>query len=181
MIHRILRHRVLYRNPTLTCDPSVVWDYGYRDIDAIQIGQNVAIRPFCEIIIYKHAKHSSIEGKLVLGDNVGIGTGGNIRAAGGEIHIGRNTGISQHCVILASSHVVDNPGTYLHTTWDESRVGVYIGDNVWVGAKCVIMPGVTIGDGAVIGAGSIVNKSVPANEIWAGVPARLIRPVARQT
>lgn len=181
MTRRILAHRVMYRNPTLISDPTAIWDYGYGDIDAISIGRNVMIGPFVEILVYKRTKHSSVEGKLVIGDNVTITMGVNIRAAGGEIHIGNFTGIGQHCVLVASSHMIDQPGTYIHTRWDESKVGVHIGNNVWVGASCVIVAGVTIGDNAIIGAGSIVTKSVPANEMWAGVPARLIRAISRET
>ena len=181
MTRRILAHRVAYRNRTLSSDPSAIWDYGYGDIDAINIGRNVMVGPFVEILVYKRTRHSSVEGKLVIGDNVTITMGVNIRAAGGEVHIGSFTGIGQHCVIVASSHMIDQPGTYIHTRWDESKVGVYIGENVWVGASCVIVAGVTIGDNAIIGAGSIVTKSVPPNEMWAGVPARLVRRLSRDT
>jgi acetyltransferase-like isoleucine patch superfamily enzyme len=51
---------------------------------------------------------------------------------------------------------------------------VRIGDDVWIGANCVILPGVTIGDGAVIAAGAVVNRDVPSREIVGGVPARSI-------
>jgi acetyltransferase-like isoleucine patch superfamily enzyme len=46
---------------------------------------------------------------------------------------------------------------------------------VWLGAGCIVLKGVRIGEGAVIGAGSVVTKSVPAGEVWAGVPARPVR------
>ena len=52
-----------------------------------------------------------------------------------------------------------------------------IGNNVWLGAGAVVLHGVSIGDGAVIGANAVVVKDVPAGEIWGGVPARRIRPV----
>ena len=54
---------------------------------------------------------------------------------------------------------------------------VVIGDNVFVGAKCIILKGVTIGENSIIGAGSVVTKSIPANEIWAGNPAKFIRKI----
>jgi maltose O-acetyltransferase len=52
---------------------------------------------------------------------------------------------------------------------------VTIGAGVWVGARAMILPGVTIGDGAVIAAGAVVTKDVPANTVVAGVPATVVR------
>ena len=52
---------------------------------------------------------------------------------------------------------------------------VVIEDNAFIGARCIILKGVTIGKNAIVGAGSVVTKSIPANEIWAGNPARPIR------
>ena len=52
---------------------------------------------------------------------------------------------------------------------------VVIGNDVFIGAKSIILKGVTIGENSVIGAGSVVTKSVPANQIWAGNPAKFIR------
>ena len=54
---------------------------------------------------------------------------------------------------------------------------VVICDNVFIGAKCIILKGVTIGENSVIGAGSVVTKNVPANQIWAGNPAKFIKNV----
>lgn len=54
---------------------------------------------------------------------------------------------------------------------------VVIGDNVFIGAKCIILKGVTIGENSIVGAGSVVTKSIPANEIWAGNPAKFIRKI----
>jgi acetyltransferase-like isoleucine patch superfamily enzyme len=50
-----------------------------------------------------------------------------------------------------------------------------IDKDVWIGANCIILPGITVGEGAVIGAGSVVTKSVPPWTIVAGVPARIVR------
>jgi len=52
---------------------------------------------------------------------------------------------------------------------------IIIEEDVWIGTSCVILQGVTIGKGAVIGAGSVVNKTIPEYEVWAGVPARFIK------
>ena len=50
MIQRILHYRVLYRNPTLACDPSVIWDYSFNAPESIQLGSNVSVRAFCESV-----------------------------------------------------------------------------------------------------------------------------------
>lgn len=52
---------------------------------------------------------------------------------------------------------------------------IHIEDNVWIGMNCSIMPGVQIGANSIVGAGSIVTKNIPSNEIWAGVPAKFIK------
>lgn len=54
---------------------------------------------------------------------------------------------------------------------------IHIGNNVWFGAGVTVLPGVTVGDNAIVGAGSVVTKDVPSNAIVAGNPARLIRMI----
>jgi acetyltransferase-like isoleucine patch superfamily enzyme len=177
VVRALLRHRIQYRHPTLRCDPTALVDYGYRDIDVIQLGTNVVIGAFAEVLVYKRTRYSSREGRLILGNNTTISTGSNIRAAGGTIQIGDYSGIGQYSVLVAVNHTVERGSLYFSTPWDDTRVGITIGRNVWVGAMCVVLPGVTIGDSAVIAAGSVVTKDVPANEIWGGVPAKKIKDV----
>ena len=52
---------------------------------------------------------------------------------------------------------------------------IQIEENVWIGANCTVLKGVTIGRGSVIGAGSLINKNIPKNEIWGGSPAKFIK------
>jgi acetyltransferase-like isoleucine patch superfamily enzyme len=178
LISRILSHRVQVRHPTLICHPTAIWDYGYRDLDAIELGDQVSVGAFVEIVVQKRNRHTPLEGRLVMGDRSVVSAGANIRAAGGTIAIGAGSGIGQHSMVVAANHKI-KPGTgYFHTPYDETRSGVTIGSNVWVGAHCVILPGVTIGDDAVIAASSVVTTDVPAGEIWAGAPARRQATVA---
>jgi acetyltransferase-like isoleucine patch superfamily enzyme len=131
----------------------------------------VSIGPFSEIAVLHKTPFSDKAGRLVIGDNVIIGTGANIRAAGGEIHIGNDSLIAQNVSIIGANHLMDHEGLYRQTRWDESRTGVYIGCNVWIGANVSLLPGIKIGNNSVIGAGSVVSKDVGDNEIWSGCAA----------
>ncbi|POB65431.1 galactoside O-acetyltransferase, partial [Vibrio vulnificus] len=57
------------------------------------------------------------------------------------------------------------------------NIPVHIKDNVWIGANSVVLPGVTIGENSVIGAGSVVTKDIPANVVAVGNPCRVLRPI----
>ncbi|MGH7021908.1 MAG: acyltransferase [Brevundimonas sp.] len=173
----VLALRVRLRNPTLYSDPTAIWDYGYHDLDAIELGQGVRVYAFTEVLVQRRAKHSPVEGRLVLGDAVVISTGCNIRAAGGVIRVGDRSGIGQHCVLVAANHRIEPGVPRFHTPWDDVKCGVEIGANVWVGAGCAILPGARIGDNAVIAAGSVVRGEVPAGQLWGGVPARYIKTI----
>jgi acetyltransferase-like isoleucine patch superfamily enzyme len=174
-IRRILSYRVQARHPSLNCDPTAIWDYGYDNIEAIELGVNVTVLAHVEVVVQRKHRHTSIDGRLVIGDGATLALGANIRAAGGIIAIGALSGIGQYSVLVAANHTTVPGLPYFSSPWDENRTGIEIGRNVWVAAGCVILPGVTIGDNAVIGAGSVVNQSVPADELWAGVPARRIK------
>lgn len=58
-----------------------------------------------------------------------------------------------------------------------SKGPVIIGKNVWIGDKATVLPGVTIGDGAIIGANSVVTKDIPANSIAVGIPAKVVKKI----
>jgi acetyltransferase-like isoleucine patch superfamily enzyme len=173
----ILAHRIRARHPTLHADPTAIWDYGYHDLDAIEIGKNVSVGPFAEIIVYSRSRHSQVPGRLVLEDRAIISMSADIRAAGGTIRIGENSGVGQHNVLVAANHQLRPGELHLASPWDEERTGVDIGRNVWVAAGCILLPGCVIGDNSVIAAGSVVRGTVPSGEVWGGVPARKIKTI----
>ena len=172
---KILSLRIRARHPTMTCDPTAIWNYGYRDLDDIEIGKNVSVLAYSEIIVYRRHPRSRVPGKLVLKDNAAISYGSSVRAAGGRIEIGVNSGIGQNCVVVAANHQMGVGVNFIDSAWDEDRSGVILGDNVWVGANCTLLPGCRIGDNVIIAAGSVVRGTVPAGEIWGGIPARFLR------
>lgn len=175
LVRRLLALRVQARHPGLLSDPTAIWDYAWREVGDIEIGSRVWVGPHAEILVYRRAAHSGVAGKLVLHDGSVISTGCNLRAAGGRIELGRATALGQHTVAVAANHATGTGRPHLMTAWDEARTGVILGDNVWVGANCTLLPGTRIGDSAVIAAGSVVRGAVPAGEIWGGVPARRLR------
>lgn len=87
----------------------------------------------------------------------------------GPVHIGDHTVISQNSYVCAGSHDYTKPNLPL------TRPTIRIGSGVWICAQAFIGPGVTIGDNAIVGAASCVNKDVPANTIVAGNPAQTVR------
>ena len=172
-----LSHRVRARNPTMNAHPTVIWDYGYHDLDALEIGRNVWIGPNVEILVYHRTEHSKVLGRLIVGDGSIISLGVDIRAAGGTIRIGAGSGIGQYNVLVAANHQIRPGEARFHTGWEEDRCGIEIGRNVWTGAGCIILPGAVIGDNSIIAAGSVVTGTVSPGELWGGVPARKIKTI----
>jgi acetyltransferase-like isoleucine patch superfamily enzyme len=114
---------------------------------------------------------------------------------GRNIHLGRNSHINQYCCIWASENarivlgddLLMGPGVKIFSSNHRAEIGppmnvqpfrekdIIIGNDVWLGANCVVVAGVTIGDGCIIGAGSVVTTDVPAYTVSAGIPARFIK------
>jgi maltose O-acetyltransferase len=89
-----------------------------------------------------------------------------------RITIGDRAGIGQQVMVLTGSHVV---GDHYRRVGPYTNAPVVIGEGAWIGARALILPGVTIGHGAVVAAGAVVTRSVPPNQFVAGVPARAVR------
>ncbi|MCF8283547.1 MAG: acyltransferase [Sphingobacteriales bacterium] len=113
--------------------------------------------------------------KLSIGNGTSIGEMNNIRAAGGEIIIGEKCILSQYITIVAANHLISKEQFMIDQAWDTSKNKVVIHDDVWIGSHAQIMPGVTIGKGAIIAAGATVTKDVEPYAIMLGSPAKLLR------
>ncbi len=107
-----------------------------------------------------------------LGDNSGIGVNALISA---NVTIGNDVMMGPDCIILTANHGMERNGIPMWKQPHESPRPVVIGNDVWIGARVIILPGVHIGDGSVIGAGSVVTKDVEAYSVVGGNPAKLIR------
>ena len=130
----------------------------------ILLGDGVAIRD--DVII-------AGSGTLIIGDNTSVNAR-TIIACYGHMTIGRNTMIAPMSYLLDIDHEIAS--TELPIALQGYRTApVFIGDDVWIGAQTVIVKGVTIGNGAIVGANSFVNRDIPSLVIAAGSPAKVIR------
>lgn len=120
---------------------------------------NFALFYGCDVQIFKG-------GKLYLGSGF-VNSDTKIRCRN-KIVIGEDVAISHNVLII------DCNGHNLDCKEDVGKP-IHIGNHVWIGSKCIILKGVTIGDNAVIAAGTIVTKDVPPNVLYGGNPARIIR------
>ncbi len=156
-----------YVDSFIASNTKICYDY----ISDVIIGKGVYISDYTTIFctsLHKDRPNS----KLVIGDRTYIGEYQNIRASGGIIVIGKNCRISQHISLIASNHKTELGKL---KDWDTSKTGITIDDDVWIGANCVVLPGVHIHSGAIIGAGSVVTKDIPENAIAVGNPAHIIK------
>ena len=108
---------------------------------------------------------------ITIGKNVFINSGCCFQDQGG-IEIGDNVLIGQQVVLATLNHDL-----MPEKRANMSPAPIKIGDDVWIGAHATILAGVTIGNGAVIAAGAVVTKDVPANTIVGGVPAKIIKNI----
>jgi maltose O-acetyltransferase len=134
-------------------------------------------------------------GRILIGDRVRIMSTvarTEIVASGGTLRLDEGVFINYGCSISASESVHIGPrctiGTYViimdndfHSLEPERRNEkppsrpIALEENVWLGARVIVLPGVTIGAGSVIGAGAVVNSSIPARSVAVGVPARVVK------
>lgn len=109
--------------------------------------------------------------KVDIGDNSGIGLNARI----GSVRIGSNVMMGPDVMILSRNHNydrIDIPSKFQGNAEEEP---VIVEDDVWIGARVIILPGVHVGKGVIIGAGAVVTKNMPNYSIAAGNPARVVR------
>lgn len=122
-------------------------------------------------VVFKFSSYWMPGPRIVLGRAVFVGTGA-------EFNITERISIGEGCLLAAGSRYIDHDHGIALDRPMRSQPGpaseIRIDDDVWIGANVVVLKGVTIGRGAIVGAGAIVTHSIPAFEIWAGVPAKKI-------
>ena len=152
-------------------EPSVRIRCGRDFTERLQLGETVQLDR--GVIIWLGEVENSA-GRLTLGRKVYVGPYSFLGACH-TFSIGEDSMIGAHCYLITVNHRTDRPDIPYA---DQGYRGgdIEIGRNVWLGSHVVVLPGVQIGDNAIIAAGAVVNRDVPANETWGGVPAKPLRP-----
>ena len=137
--------------------------------EVIRIGEGARIDSFVKI-----------EGGdgVEIGRHVHIASFCHLNVGGGFLSVGEHSGFSSGVRVCTGYPDISLPYTSAADDpdyWRAIHSYVYIGQRVVVFANAVILPGVTIGDGAIVGAGSVVTKDIPEWEIWVGNPAHFLR------
>lgn len=157
----------------------------------IRGAENIGFSRGCRI--GRQVELNAPQGSIQFGERVSLGPYVIIESRGGNVRIGSHTGIGPFCVLyghggleigsscLIASHVVFIPENHRFDRTDlpmreqgGSRRGIRIGDDVWLATQVVVLDGVTIGKGAVIGAGAVVTHDIPPYAIAYGVPAKVV-------
>lgn len=154
------RHNVTV-HPTAEVDPETKFDAN----GDIAIGRDCRIR--------KYAVLSPSGGRIDIGSNSLVNVSG-VLLGHGSIDIGADVLIGPQTTIVAANHTFDDTDTPVVHQPIRGE-GIEIRDDVWIGANCTILDGVTLGEGCVVAAGSVVTESVPEYTVVGGTPAERIR------
>ena len=136
-------------------------------------------RALCARLIVNHCgsnvdiqRGAHFSDDLSIGDNSGIGVSCKLQPG---VVIGDNVMMGPECLFYTSNHRIEATDIPMNKQGYDGLNPIIIGNDVWIGARVIILPGVHIGDGAVIGAGSVVTYDVDSYAVVAGNPAKLIR------
>ncbi|GAA0553188.1 acyltransferase [Halorubrum ejinorense] len=153
------RHNVSV-HPSAEIDPETKFDTS----GTITVGRDCRIR--------KYAVIAPSGGRISIGENSLVNVFGTLMGHG-PVDIGTDVLIGPHTTVVAGNHTFDDPETPI-VRQDVVGTGIEVRDDVWIGANCVVLDGVTLGEGSVVAAGSVVTESVPAHTVVGGAPAEKI-------
>lgn len=149
------KHSVIHNSVRMDTPP-------YRKFS---LGNYSVVESFCCI--------NNAVGDVIIGNHTRVGIHNTII---GPVKIGNHVNLAQGVTVTALNHNFSDPNKRI----DEQGISttpVTIGDDIWIGANAVILPGVTIGNHSVIAAGAVVTKDVPPHSLAAGVPAKIIKTI----
>jgi acetyltransferase-like isoleucine patch superfamily enzyme len=139
--------------------------FWYRRMVGMRIGRNAAVFMGVYCYFYRPFFRSAVQVRI--GEHAIINRRCLLDGRGG-LDIGNNVSLSPEVSLITSEHLKNDPGFGVRDR------PIVIRDYAWVGSRAMILPGVTVGEGAIIAAGAVVNRDVPAYTIVGGVPAKPI-------
>lgn len=180
----LLRHVINYCRSNLRLK---LWIYSQMKHDTIihkTLELSGIAQPFNLLIIGEHCRvardvsfyfpiQHTDKKSLSIGDSCFIGRN-TMFGMYAPISIGSHVMIAPYCFLITGNHKFDSRELPMDCQ-GHTESPINIKDDVWIGCHTVILAGVSIGEGAVVAAGSVVNKNVPPYEIWGGVPAKFIK------
>ncbi|HZT44226.1 MAG TPA: acyltransferase [Chthonomonadaceae bacterium] len=200
-LHPWLRERRalkrLYAHPGVSRQARII------GAERIVLGKDVRIHPFATIdcrkdpflgddslgdsqvvleegtTICSHAMLLPYGGRIALGKNCSVNPYTILYGHGG-LTIGKDTRIAAHTVIVPANHVFSDPHRPI-CTQGVTAEGIVLGSDIWIGAHVTILDGVTLGDGSVVAAQSVVTRSFSPYSVIAGVPARILKERGEQS
>lgn len=166
-------HEVMHRTSQEALGITVELNGHYQEPERVRelLGQLTG-KPIDESVTVFPPLYSDFGKNISLGKRVFINSGCKFQDQGGVI-IGDDCLIGHNTVVATLNHDLDP-----NRRADMHPAPVVIGSNVWLGANVTVLPGVTIGDHAVVAAGSLVTKDVPEKSLVVGSPARVVRSLA---
>ncbi len=172
------RNLLVARNVTVRCPGRVrVGDNVTLDegcvLDAKGSGPQAGVHLGNDVLIGRHSILSGTDASIELGDFVSMGPNCYLRT-GSFIRIGSNVSIGPYAALIAGEHAFEDLDRPILKQARLSR-GITVENGAWLGARCTVLDGVTVGSDAIVGAGSVVREDVPPRAIAAGVPARVVR------
>ncbi len=153
--------------------------FNWHDLHNVTIGNKVCIGSGTTLTSWKLSSDSVSGGKIIIEDFVSIGEDAHITATT-LIHIGKNVLTGKKVLITDNAHGASTVNLLDIAPAKRplySKGPVYIEDNVWIGEKASIMPGVRVGKGSIIAANSVVTKDIPPYCVAAGIPAKVIKQI----
>ena len=134
--------------------------------DDVHVSRYVILRAGREVEVERG------EGRIIVNERSRIGSYTFIYGDGG-VEIGKDSLIANHVELISGNHKFRDASRLIRLQGGELKK-ISIGNDVWLGAYVIVLPGVTIGDGAVVGAGSVVTLDIPSYSIAVGVPAKVV-------
>lgn len=158
-------------------DMYIAYPFFGKGCKRVTLGNKVTLDRSTRIEVWERYLNKKYDGKITIGNNVCFNPNCHVGAIKSiviedNVLIGSGVLITDHAHGTCDSKELSKPPK-LRDLY--SKGPVHIGKNVWIGEYAVILPGVTIGEGAVIGAHAVVTKDVPAKSVVAGNPARVIK------